>query len=72
MTNSKINVVIVGAGKAGQLIAGDIEKRGDDSPFRVIGFVDDDEKKIGTKVNKVPIMGSVAELQRIVQEYAVE
>jgi FlaA1/EpsC-like NDP-sugar epimerase len=72
MTNSKINIVIVGAGKAGLLIAGDIQERGDESPFRIVGFIDDNEDKVGSKVKDIPVMGSITELPRIIQEYAVE
>ena len=45
---TRVNIVIVGAGKAGELIAKGISKN-KESPFKVIGFVDDDEQKQGKK-----------------------
>jgi len=45
----KINLLIVGAGEAGRLISGNIIKDSDSS-LKVVGFIDDDSKKIGKKI----------------------
>lgn len=64
--NAKINILIVGAGKAGELILNDIQKD-KESPFTVVGFVDDDRKKQDLKIRDVPVLGKVSDLKRIVQ-----
>lgn len=63
--NSKINIIIVGAGKAGELILGDI-KANADSPFNAIGFVDDDEAKQGRVIAGLEVLGKVADLKKLI------
>jgi FlaA1/EpsC-like NDP-sugar epimerase len=67
----KINILIVGAGKAGQLVFDDIQGR-KDSPFSVIGFIDDDKDKKGTNYKQTPVLGTTSELPEIVKTHAVE
>lgn len=68
--NDHIRIIIVGAGKAGELIAGDIAKA-DESPFRIVGFVDDNEGKQQGSVAGLPVLGKVADLKRLVPEHGV-
>jgi len=67
----KIRVIIVGAGKAGELLAGDIEKQ-DRSGLHIVGFVDDDNEKQGTNVAGLQVMGKIDELPHVVSENAIE
>lgn len=69
--NDKINIVIVGAGKAGELISQGLQKT-TDSPFHVVGFVDDAEHKRGHKVDGLPVLGTVTDLRSIIDEHSVE
>lgn len=71
MLDNRIEVIIVGAGKAGELIAEDILEH-EGSGLNVIGFVDDDESKQGTLVSGRPILGTLADLPVIVKEKSVE
>ena len=71
INNAKIKLVIIGAGKAGELIAEDIEEK-KDSAFEVIGFVDDDSKKLGKKIKGKEVLGAIADLRSIITEYKVE
>lgn len=48
-------VLIYGAGEMGVVIHTSIRKEVK-SKYRVVGFVDDDEKKIGKKINRLPIL----------------
>jgi FlaA1/EpsC-like NDP-sugar epimerase len=68
--DSKIHIIIVGAGKAGELILQDI-KAAKDSPFEVVGFVDDDEKKQNTTINSIPVLGKIGSLETVIKQYQV-
>ncbi|NDG33070.1 polysaccharide biosynthesis protein, partial [bacterium] len=63
-----IRVVIVGAGKAGELLSAEILKD-KESTYEIIGFVDD---KVSGSVNKLNILGNISSLRNIVESNAVE
>lgn len=66
-----IVTIIVGAGDAGRLIAANI--KGDkDISVDIVGYVDDDEKKHGTKLAGYPVIGTLADLPQIIIEHNVE
>lgn len=69
--NDRIKVLIVGAGKAGELIANDIISH-EDSGLNVLGFVDDDQAKLGTTMSGLPVLGVLKDLAHIVEEKGVE
>jgi FlaA1/EpsC-like NDP-sugar epimerase len=60
-----IRTLIVGAGRAGEMVSADI-LRDPSSSFQVVGFVDDDPLKLFTEVNGRPVLGSVSDLPDIV------
>jgi exopolysaccharide biosynthesis polyprenyl glycosylphosphotransferase len=64
------NVLIIGAGEAGRLVAATIAQRSN-SGFRVIGFVDDNPRKAGDMVHGVPILGDSQQLPELVNRYLV-
>lgn len=66
--SSKINIAIVGAGKAGELILKDIQSN-EDSPFNVAGFVDDDTSKRDVGFNGVRVLGSTSDLNKIIKDH---
>ena len=68
---SKIKIIIVGAGKAGDLIAAGI-KKDLASPFKIIGFVDDDSSKQQTIVKGFKVLGKISDLKRLIQEHDVQ
>ena len=68
---SKIKVLIVGAGKAGKLLANDIKKN-KSSGLCVVGFVDDDILKHNIIIKDSPVLGSINELSRIVKENEIK
>ena len=58
------SVIILGAGEAGEIFAKNIT----DSPFiarKALGFLDDDETKQGVKVSGVPVLGKLADFERV-------
>lgn len=59
-------VIIIGAGRAGSTLAEEMIKI-EPQPFCLVGFVDDDKKKIGNIIAGVPIFGSSKELIQIVE-----
>lgn len=69
--DSKIVIIIVGAGKAGELLAEDIKNQSG-SGLHIIGFVDDDAQKQGTTVSDFPVLGVLNDLSKLVQENGVE
>jgi FlaA1/EpsC-like NDP-sugar epimerase len=65
----KIQVIVVGAGKAGELIVEDIKGQ-EDSGINIVGFVDDN--KVGQEVAGEKVLGIIDELPRLVKEHQVE
>jgi len=62
--------LIIGAGDAGSLLLKEI-RRGS-SPYQVVGFVDDDEHKIGMRLHGLPVLGSTSQLKAIINNNAIE
>jgi FlaA1/EpsC-like NDP-sugar epimerase len=63
--------LMVGAGQAGCVLLREI--RGiQDSPYDVVGFVDDDPLKRGLRLNGVPVLGGTADLKALIKKYEVE
>lgn len=65
--NSLTNVLIVGAGDAGAMIAREIKQRYYESK-KLIGFIDDDEYKHKQMMFGVKVLGSCKDIARIVTE----
>lgn len=68
---NRIQVIIVGAGKAGSLLAEDILSQSG-SGLDIIGFVDDDKDKKSTKISKLPVLGSLNDLPELIKKHKVE
>jgi exopolysaccharide biosynthesis polyprenyl glycosylphosphotransferase len=63
-------LIIIGAGKSGRdLLRALREIPG--NGFMAVGFVDDDDKKIGTDMDGLPVMGNSSELSVLIQENQV-
>ena len=63
-----MKTVIAGAGSYGQVY---FEYLSEESAFEVIGFIDDDQTKVGTELSGVPILGPTADMARL-RESGVE
>ncbi len=59
-----------GAGESGLLAAREIEGR-TDTNLDIRGFIDDDVKKQGTVVHGIPVIGTRADLPRLVRELGI-
>ncbi|OPY68338.1 MAG: UDP-N-acetyl-alpha-D-glucosamine C6 dehydratase [Syntrophorhabdaceae bacterium PtaU1.Bin034] len=57
--------IIVGAGNTGEMIVRDMGKRGF-SDYYPVGFLDDDDKKMGTYIHGVPVLGKLDKLRDVI------
>lgn len=65
------NLIIIGAGDAGDMIARELLKS-TKSDYHIIGFVDDNENKIGQNIHQLPVLGTTKDLIRLVPEYHIQ
>ncbi|HWI55514.1 MAG TPA: sugar transferase, partial [Desulfobacteria bacterium] len=65
------NLLIVGAGEVGRMIAAEMKNR-PGLGFRVVGFIDDDPQKLGTIVEGVRVIGSSQEIENSVLDMLVK
>lgn len=64
-------VLLIGAGRAGVLTATEIRSRGD-SDLDIRGFIDDDPAKRGARIQGINVIGTTADLQRLVPEMSID
>ncbi len=64
-------VIIIGAGGAGEKVAREIEEN-PDRGYVLVGFVDDDPRKVGRMLLSFPVLGSVEDIPSLVEEYEIE
>jgi FlaA1/EpsC-like NDP-sugar epimerase len=58
-------ILIVGAGDAAEKLVREIQDNRS-LPYKVVGFLDDDHRKIGNCIHGIPIMGPIAELHETI------
>lgn len=63
--------LIIGAGEAGNLLLREIRKQCN-SPYNVIGFVDDDPEKRGLRLSGVSVLGGTNRLRALVRKHGIE
>jgi len=64
-------VLLIGAGRAGMLAAKEIQGRGD-MDILVKGFIDDDRDKVGSIIQGVRVLGTTADLPRMVRDLKID
>ena len=64
-------VLIVGAGRAGALIIKEL-KNHDNLNSKPIGVIDDDESKLGARINGVPVLGDRYHIRKIVESKKID
>lgn len=67
--SSRKRVLVLGAGRAGELLVRDLKRLG---PYRPVGLLDDNRKLRGARVHDVPVLGSLDELGPLAREVAAE
>lgn len=74
LTHSNVKrkrILLIGAGRAGVTTAAEIRGRGD-AELEIKGFVDDDPAKRGSSIQGIRVLGSTADLPRLVSEMKVD
>ncbi len=66
-----VPVLLIGAGQAGVMAAGEILRRGDTN-LDIKGFIDDDPLKHGLFINGVKVLGSTADLPALVRQLKID
>ena len=69
---SSQRVMIVGAGKAAELLARDLMSEASDGGFTVVGFVDDNWRRQGSELRGIRVWGAIKQLPDLVDELAIE
>ncbi len=70
LTSDKICTFIVGADDAGEALLRAIIRNGK-LTYRVVGFIDEDPRRVGIRVCGVPVVGTVDQTCRLAKRYGV-
>lgn len=70
-TSAKKQVLIVGAGDAGAMMAREIEQN-DDAVLKIAGFIDDDPRKQGSKLSGFNVLGTTEDIVDICQKRSID
>lgn len=70
-THSGRKVVILGAGAAGEQLLRDLNRNHHDL-YNIVAFLDDDPKKIGRQIHRVPIVASPDVLQGLINRWDID
>jgi FlaA1/EpsC-like NDP-sugar epimerase len=69
-SSRKKNVVIVGAGSAGEKVLREIFDN-PDLEYRAVGFLDDDAARQGRSLHGVPVLGPMEKLPEVVEKHGI-
>ena len=61
--------LLVGAGRAGELLVRDLLKSG---PYEPIGFIDDTNRRQGQEIHGVRVVGRLSDIEKTIEEFGVE
>jgi len=68
-SNPVRRVLLYGAGRAGQLLVRELEMN---CGYEIMGFVDDDSKKVGTVIAGLPVWGNGESLEQLARNWDVD
>jgi len=63
-------ILVYGAGEGGTLAMRELQNR--DEAVRLVGFIDDDPRKMGTRVHGIPVIGNFEALVGVVNRSGVD
>ncbi|MBN2711339.1 MAG: polysaccharide biosynthesis protein [Planctomycetes bacterium] len=69
--DGRLRTIIYGAGHMGEMLLRDIQRLGV-HPYNVIGMVDDDPMKIGTRLHGVQVLGGGRSLPEVIEHHRIE
>jgi exopolysaccharide biosynthesis polyprenyl glycosylphosphotransferase len=69
-TGQRRRILLIGAGKAGQTLA-ELYHSFDTRSFNLVGYVDDDKKKVGKTICGLRVMGSSVHLLNLIDVYHI-
>jgi FlaA1/EpsC-like NDP-sugar epimerase len=64
-------VLIVGAGDTGQFAAWRLKHTNESSSYQIVGFVDDDMYRQGSRLNGVTVLGKRADIAALVEKHDI-
>lgn len=64
-------ILIIGAGDAGESLVRDMLRK-EKLPYNPIGFLDDDPKKMRLLIHRVPVLGKISEVKKVVKQKGIE
>jgi FlaA1/EpsC-like NDP-sugar epimerase len=64
------NVLVIGAGEAGSMLVREMQRH-PEAGLIPIAFVDDDPGKLGQLVSRVPVVGGLTDLGRILRQHSI-
>tara|TARA_B100001750_G_scaffold166126_1_gene134698 strand:+ start:5780 stop:7714 length:1935 start_codon:yes stop_codon:yes gene_type:complete len=67
-SRTRVRTMLVGAGQAGFMVARELGAR-PELGLEAVGFIDDDETKVGSVIHGVPVLGRTTDLARLCQEH---
>jgi len=67
---NKCRVLIIGAGSGGTIMSKELLAHSDN--YIVIGFIDDDPSKKGTKIDGIKVLGNVQDLDKVVNSHKTD
>lgn len=65
------NILVIGAGEVGRTLVEEMN-RNFSSLYRVIGFVDDDPRKQGSKIDNIPVVGTSKDIRKVANENKID
>jgi len=66
------HVLIVGAGKAGQILADAFHHEIPTGAYNVVGFIDDDQGKIGKTIKNLPVLGPHKTMVKFIKQHNID
>jgi FlaA1/EpsC-like NDP-sugar epimerase len=66
-----VKTLIVGAGEDGGALAR-VLRNDPDRPHAIVAYVDDDPRKIGRRMNGIPVWGPIAKLTILLEDKAID
>lgn len=67
----KKNLLIIGAGDAAALIIKEV-RRNRDMNYNILGLIDDDQYKIGKRINSIPVLGGTDRIVEVTKENNID